>query len=83
MAGLHGGGLTNHTDDGWSVDDFVLDWPHHTLLLNGPWSSPDDEDGVLLKIAVKSEMRAWGFSPTGFSLVLATSSDLTVWGRTT
>jgi hypothetical protein len=36
---------------------------------------------LFTKVAVEREVRAWGFSPTGRSLVLATSSDLIVWGR--
>jgi hypothetical protein len=83
LAGTHGGGLPRITQDGWSVDDFTLDWPHHTLLLNGPHSWPYDVNGKLWKLGSESELRAWGFSPTGNSLVLATSSDLTVWGRPT
>jgi len=81
LAGLHGGGLRRGATDGWTVDDFVLDWPEHTLLLNKSFSWPYDLDGPLWKLGVESELRAWGFSPTGNSLVLATSSDLTVWSR--
>ena len=80
-AGLNGGGVSRGTSDGWSVDDFTLDWPHHTLLLNGPFSWPYDINGQLWKIGAEPEVRAFGFSTTGLSLVIATSSDVTAWSR--
>lgn len=86
-AGLHGGGLPQSTQDGWATEDFVLDWPDHTLLLvqPGSWAYGDGfgKPALFTKVAVESETRAWGFSPTGESLVLATSSDLIIWNRTT
>lgn len=86
-AGLHGGGLSLCTRDGWTAEDFVLDWPDHTLLLvqPGSWAYGDafGKPAEFTKVAVESETRAWGFSPTGESLILATSSDLTIWNRTT
>ncbi len=81
LAGLEGGGLATSTEDGWSVYDFVLEWPEHTLLLCGEYSWPYDAKKPLWKLGVESELRAWGFSSTGNSLVLATSSDVVIWGR--
>lgn len=84
-AGLHGGGLPIVATDGWTADDFVLDWPDHTLLLvhPGSWAYGDGfgKPANYTKVAVESELRAWGFSPTGRSLIIATSSYLTCWGR--
>jgi hypothetical protein len=84
-SGLHGGGLPLTSGDGWTAEDFVLDWPDHTLLLvpPGSWAYGDDigKPANYTKVAVESELRAWGFSPTGRSLILATSSDLTCWSR--
>ncbi len=79
-AGISGGGLTRATRDGWSVERLALEWPDETLLLRQGWGfgySPSE----LVKIAVYSEVRAFGFSPTGRSLVFATSSDLAIWSR--
>jgi hypothetical protein len=79
-AGLSGGGLSVATRDGWSVERLALEWPDETLLLRRGWGfgyRPDE----IFKIAVHSEVRAWGFSPTGRSLVYATSSDLAIWSR--
>ena len=84
-AGLHGGGLPMAAGDGWTAEDFVLDWPDHTLLLvpPGSWAYGDGfgKPANYTKVAVESELRAWGFSPTGRCLILATSSDLTCWNR--
>lgn len=84
-AGLHGGGLPVMTGDGWAADDFVLDWPDHTLLLvpPGSWAYGDGfgKPANYTKVAVESELRAWGFSATGRSLIVAASSYLTCWSR--
>ena len=39
IAGLHGGGLPEFTDDGWHAERLILDWPWETLLLTPPGSS--------------------------------------------
>jgi hypothetical protein len=84
-AGLFGGGLPLLTSDGWRVERLALEWPEESLLLVPPeadlYSEYLGRPAAFSKLAVESEVRAWGFSPTGRSLVLATSSDLTVWGR--
>jgi hypothetical protein len=79
-AGLHGGGLPLLTRDGWSVERLTLDWPDETLLLCQPWKH-GYKPGEFVKVAVHSEVRAWGFSPTGRSLILAISSNLAIWSR--
>jgi hypothetical protein len=81
LAGEAGGGLSIGTKDGWSIHDFVLDWPAHSIILCAEYSWPYDLTKSIWKISVDSEIRAFGFSPTGKSLVLATSSDLFFWGR--
>ena len=86
IGGLHGGGLSNSTPDGWSCAEFVLVWPHHSVFLVQPWKSPYELEActkLFDESEYGSEFRATGFSPTGRSFVLATSADLTVWGRTT
>ncbi|HUT88833.1 MAG TPA: hypothetical protein VMY37_05015 [Thermoguttaceae bacterium] len=85
MSGLHGGGLPRWTHDGWSAEQLALDWPRQTLLLLSPWSSIYDltrgKSVDFTKLAVDSEVRAYGFSPTGCSIVVATSSDLMIYTR--
>ena len=78
LAGLHGGGLLTCGQGGWSVESLPLDWPDVSLLLVEPWRSIFDEKTGFTKLAVEREVRAFGFSDTGASLVLATSSDVFV-----
>ncbi len=85
-SGLNGGGLPRSTADGWSVEWLTLDWPEDTLLLLGPGSSIyETRPGRVVQFwkidPGVTEVRAWGFSPTGRTLLLATSSDVTFWIR--
>lgn len=86
VAGVIGGGLPNNTQDGWALEVVTLDWPEHDVLLVEPFSSIYDslygKQAKFRKIARESELRAFGFSYTGKSLVIATSSGITVYGRT-
>ncbi len=85
MAGLHGGGLPLTTEDGWSLELVTMDWPHTDVLLLAPGSwlygSLHGKESSFYKIATDSELRACGFSYTGRSLVVATSSDLVIYAR--
>jgi hypothetical protein len=80
LAGLHGGGLLNGGQQGWSVEALALDWPEISLLLVEPWQSIYQDSTRFTKLAVEREVRAFGFSTTGASLVMATSRDVTVYG---
>lgn len=80
LAGLHGGGLLRGGRDGWWIDAITLDWPDVSLLLGGPWGWIYDGKTPIVKVAVEREIRAFGFSDTGESFVIATSSDLAVFG---
>ena len=80
LAGLHGGGLPNGGRDGWSVEAVTLEWPHHHLLLVEPWRWIYDESARFTKLAVESEVRAFGFSDTGSSLIIAANSEVQVYG---
>lgn len=87
MAGLHGGGLPLTTEDRWSIEIVTLEWPSHEVLLFEPgswlygslYSKPDN----FSKLAIESELRACGFSHTGRSLVIASSSDVAIFSRGT
>lgn len=85
MSGLLGGGLPNSTSDGWSIALVTLDWPVHEVLLLEPFASLYDslrgKPSLFHKIGADSEVRACGFSHSGRSLIVATSSDITVFGR--
>jgi hypothetical protein len=78
LAGLQGGGLPRGGRDDWWVEAITLDWPDVSLLLGGPWGWIYDGATPFVKLAVEREVRAFGFSDTGETFVLATSSDLRI-----
>ncbi|HEY1376541.1 MAG TPA: hypothetical protein VGF55_07090 [Gemmataceae bacterium] len=84
-AGLFGGGLPLTTRDGWRVERLTLDWPKDCLILVPPGASLFGDQYVkptrYVKVAVEADVRAWGFSPSGKTLVLATNGELTVFKR--
>lgn len=81
LAGLQGGGLPTGTRDGWQACAVTLEWPEVSLLLVEPWKSIFDESTPFTKLAEDLEIRAFGFSYTGNSLVIATSSDIAIFHR--
>ncbi|MFF3314371.1 hypothetical protein ACFYV5_02530 [Streptomyces sp. NPDC003035] len=85
IAGLYGGGLHTSASGGWSVDVVAPDWPHERVLLSGdggmPHRGPHGEKWWHVFHSRWSELRAVGFSPSGRTLAVATSSDLTLWTR--
>jgi hypothetical protein len=81
LAGLHGGGLPLITRDGWSLTFLAPDWPWGCMLLQYPGRSiyQGTEHGT--KMFEDYEPRAFGFSETGRSFVIATGSDITLFAR--
>lgn len=85
MSGLFGGGLLTSTEDGWQLDSVTLNWPEEMILLTEPGSDlygstfnyPDN----FTKIEQDSTIRAYGFSCTNESFVIATSSDVAIYSR--
>jgi len=86
MTGLEGGGLKTCTKDGWSVEAIPAGWPIYHYVLQQPGSS------ILIDIDAKRKPRfvlldydylamAWGFSPSGNSLLLTNSGDIRIWTR--
>lgn len=83
IAGLHGGGLHTGTD-GWVVDVVAPDWPSERVLLSSDGNPYTGREGATwwhIFHASDSELRAAGFSPSGGTLAVATSGDITVWTR--
>lgn len=86
VAGITGGGLTRATEDGWGIELHPLSWPNEELFLCPPghtmlWE-PTGQPPSLLKLKpLPSTLVAFGFSPTGRSLVIATSSDIEIFHR--
>ncbi len=86
MSGRHGGGLPNYTHDGWSIKCFEVKFGVKTLTLSshnswGAYGVLYDKPHDFEKIYEDFDVVAWGFSPTGKTLIIADSSDLRIYGR--
>ncbi|MBC7268542.1 MAG: hypothetical protein H5T76_07420 [Streptomyces sp.] len=85
VAGLYGGGLHTTAPGGWTVDVVSPDWPRHRVLLSvgggGPYSGAPGESWWHVRHVDVTELRAAGFSPSGRTLVVATSAGVTFWTR--
>ena len=85
MAGLFGGGLPIITEDDWCLESVTINFPEAMILLVEPGSDlygmtcnrPDN----FTKIEQQATVRAYGFSYTGQSFIVATSSDVTIYNR--
>lgn len=87
IAGLFGGGLHTTTGDGWALEVVNPAWPNDRVLLCSgsgmPHREPHGEGWWHIFHSHYSELRAVGFSPSGRTLAVATSSDVTLWTRNT
>ncbi len=86
IAGPSGGALTRVTHDGWGIELHPLSWPEEELFVCPPgetmlWQRPGAESALVKVRPLPSALVAYGFSPTGRSLVIATSSDLEIYRR--
>jgi len=87
IAGLFGGGLHSTTEDGWCVEVVTPAWPNERVLLSRdgglPHAGPHAERWWHIVHVNCSTFRAAGFSPSGRTVAVATSSDLALWTRDT
>lgn len=75
VAGLFGGALPRATADGFALDEVVVRGRTRGVVLLGPGSRTlVADEGVC-------ELRAYGFSETGQSFVVATTCDLMLFAR--
>ncbi|KND36059.1 hypothetical protein [Streptomyces acidiscabies] len=85
IAGLYGGGLHTTTEDGLTLEAVAPAWPNHRVLLSGdgglPQAGPHGERWWHIFHSNYSELRAFGFSPSGETTAVATSSDVSLWTR--
>lgn len=86
-AGLEGGGLASGTYDGWSIERHPFAYPDEELFLGPPgqtmlWTQHGIQTRLYKLGGFVTALRAFGFSPTGRSLIVATSSDLLIFART-
>ncbi|MGW5093336.1 hypothetical protein ACWEQ1_01785 [Streptomyces nodosus] len=87
IAGFYGGGLHTTTADSWTLEVVTPAWPNDRVLLSRdgglPHSGPYGELWWHIFHSDYSELRAVGFSPSGQTFAVATSSDLFLWTRRT
>ncbi|MEU6092466.1 hypothetical protein ABZ865_37965 [Streptomyces sp. NPDC047085] len=87
IAGLFGGGLHTTTADGWTLEVVTPAWPNDRVLLSTdgglPHAGPHGERWWHIFHSDYSELRAVGFSPSGKTIAVATSSDISLWTRST
>ncbi|MFF1870400.1 hypothetical protein [Kitasatospora herbaricolor] len=84
IAGLFGGGLHSGSGDGWAVDVVAPEWPREQVILSTDGGLHRGEMGRSwwhVFHSSYSTLRTAGFSPSGRTLAVATSSDLTLWTK--
>jgi hypothetical protein len=83
MAGLFGGGLPRTTEDGWLIEEQTRVWPTHSIFLTPPGNKVENtkQKAIVVGDDGSCEMRAYGFSETGRSFIIATSCDLMIFAR--
>lgn len=83
IAGLHGGGLPIFTRSGESLTVVSPDWPRSNVIFCPADKIPlaDGYQTGCCFVGIRDEIRAFGFSWTGNSFVIATSSDVCVFTR--
>jgi hypothetical protein len=85
-AGMHGGGLARSTRDGWSVERHPFAFPDNELFVCPPgqtmlWARHGETTRLTKLAGFVTAVRAFGFSPTGRTFVVATSSDVMIFAR--
>lgn len=85
-AGMYGGGLASGSGDGWCIERHPFSFPDDELFVSPPghtmlWTRRDEEVRLTKLGRFVTELRAFGFSPTGRTLVVAVSSDVTIFAR--
>jgi hypothetical protein len=80
IAGFWGGQLPDVSEDGWRLERVTVDGLERVVL-----HSPEPDAGDLARIADDRvvELRAAGFLPSGRTIVVATTADITFISRCT
>ena len=85
MAGLYGGGLPLFTKDGWGLELKANRWSHHDIYLRFPWQRDipyqQQPEPTLIGNDEPCELRAFGFSETGKSFIIASSCEVQIFTR--
>jgi hypothetical protein len=88
IAGLYGGGLPLHTNDGWSLEKVAPNWPLSCVLLGPPNRNliglqpyAEYDECIKLKPIGEDDIIAYGFSQTGKSFIVAVSHTIHIFSR--
>lgn len=81
LAGIFGGGLPTHTEDGWQLSLIAPSWPDYRVILSPPLQSLYRNMAATVQVFADYDVRAYGFSSTGRSFVVATASDVMLVSR--
>ncbi|BCM91462.1 hypothetical protein IAD21_03335 [Abditibacteriota bacterium] len=76
MAGLWGGGLVRVSDDGFALQAVAPTWPDFRVLLSPPRANIHNHLDQCVQVEEDYEIRAFGFSPTGKSFLVALNHTL-------
>ena len=84
-AGLRGGGIPSTTEDGWMIEIITLNWPEQQILLLAPgndlYAASSGKPCHFYPIAKEAALRVAGFSYSGNTIVVATSSEVAIYSR--
>ena len=81
LAGLYGGGLIKMTQDGWSLEIIAPTWPDYRVILCPPSASIYENHSFCVQVEQDYEIRAFGFSETGRSFIVACNHSLYIYSR--
>ena len=81
VAGIIGGGLLTVTEDYWSLELVSPNWPYVSVILVQPHKEIYIDSSYGTKVFGQIGITAYGFSETGRSFVIATSSDIHIFAR--
>jgi hypothetical protein len=86
ICGLHGEDkLSKKTSDGWTItasEKTPDDHPFEKYLVTKIFlNNPDHSQSIFITKDGPCELRVFGFSETGKSLIVGTSCDLVIWSR--
>lgn len=81
LAGLYGGGLITVAKDGWKLYSIAPTFPDYRVILCPPYLSIYTDLAACVQVEQDYEIRAFGFSETGHSFVIALNHSLYIYAR--
>jgi hypothetical protein len=81
LAGIDGGGLVHTTDDGYRLWLVAPTWPDYRVILSPPYTTIYSALHQCVQVEGDYEIRAYGFSETGRSFIVAQNHTLYTFSR--